>query len=101
MVALRPTTVRTVAVDGRCVTSPESAPAGDWLARPHYVVAAMGLRFVGEPRWQELFDAFGIDCGSTMRLGRRDDTYYEGVDVYGAQAAVHGSGYNFAAGEAV
>jgi hypothetical protein len=45
----------------------------------YYVIAAMG---------------FGIDRGSTMRLGRRYDTYYEGVDVYAAQEAVHGSGYN-------
>jgi len=62
--------------------------------KSYYVVASMGLRFVADPRWQELYDSFGIDRGSTMRLGRRDDTYYECLDIYKAHDQVQGPGYN-------
>jgi hypothetical protein len=60
-----------------------------------YVLAGTGLIFVGRDDWPNLLAGAGLDEGSTVRLGRRHgDSYYEGLDIYDAFRARHGSGFN-------
>jgi hypothetical protein len=51
--------------------------------RASHAAANLGLLVVQSPRRDEILtDVLGLDRGSTLRLGRRDGTYYEGLDVW-------------------
>lgn len=60
-----------------------------------YVAASMGMLFLNHPRLSDLLLELGLDPGSTVRLGRKDNSYYEGLDVYAALASTRGdAGFN-------
>lgn len=60
-----------------------------------YVAASTGLVLLNDPDLPELLLARGYDAGSTIRLGRKDNTYYEGLDPYSAIEASRGNpGFN-------
>lgn len=74
--------------------------AADAIAafRRTYAVSSLGLLVVQHPRREEILTAIlGLDRGSTIRLGMRDDPakpgeplYYEGLDVWDSVDAVGG-----------
>jgi hypothetical protein len=75
--------------------------AADTIAafRRTYAVSSLGLLVVQHPRREEIITGIlGIDRGSTVRLGMRDDpanpgepVYYEGLDVWESIDNVVGS----------
>jgi hypothetical protein len=68
--------------------------AADTIAafRNTYAASSLGLTVVQHPERQRIIEGIlGLDRGSTLRLGRQDNTYYEGIDVWASLDAIHGS----------
>jgi hypothetical protein len=61
----------------------------------NYTATSTSLRFLNDPNLEDFLLGFGMDPGSTVRLGRKDGTYYEGLDVYASMAHFRAeSGFN-------
>lgn len=56
-----------------------------------YVATSMGLLALNDPGLSELLLRWGLDPGSTVRLGRKDNSYYDGLDVYSALGIARGN----------
>ena len=60
-----------------------------------YAASSLWLFFLGQPDLPALLNSRGLDPGSTSSLGRKDNTYYRGIDVYASIAhAVGNANYN-------
>lgn len=55
-----------------------------------YVASSTGLLLLNAPELSQWLAQYGVDVGSTVRLGRRDNSYYEGLDVHQSLALVQG-----------
>jgi hypothetical protein len=61
----------------------------------YYVAVSTALVFLNDDDALRLLQAKGYDPGSTIRLGRRDNSYYEGIKLWDAIHSVRGNaGFN-------
>ena len=61
----------------------------------YYAAVSTALIFLNDDDALRLLQAKGYDPGSTIRLGRRDDSYYEGIKIWDAIHSVRGNaGFN-------
>ncbi len=60
-----------------------------------YAATSTSLVMLNDPDFHRLLQDKGYDAGSTMRLGRRDNTYYEGIRLWDSiHLAKENSQYN-------
>jgi hypothetical protein len=61
----------------------------------YYAAISTAIVFLNDDDVLRLLQAKGYDPGSTIRLGRRDNSYYEGIKLWDSIRAVRGSaGFN-------
>lgn len=56
-----------------------------------YAATSTALVLLNDPQLEELLTARGYDKGSTIRMGRRDNTYYEGINLWDSIYLVRGN----------
>ncbi len=72
------------------MSATEIADVIKWF-RDTYAAQSMGLIFLNDPDLWNWLAAKGYDKGSRIRLGRRDNTYYESLDLYHSIGVARGS----------
>lgn len=86
-----------LAHDNLLCVSAEAEDIADLISelRLAYVALSLTPVLINQPDFLKYLESHGFDQGSTVRLGRTDGTYYEGLDIYDSlQLAVNHAPFN-------
>lgn len=74
--------------------SAEAEDIADLIAELRLAFATLTLMpaLINQPDFLDYLDSHGFDRGSSVRLGRKDGTYYEGLDIHESLASAVGHG---------